>query len=322
MKHDWVLMMKKMYQAVLIASMVCGLSACGGSSSDTGSSVVTPPATQQAVRIHFAVKAGSQPVSCGTPITGVGTSSATAQLQDLRFYVSNVHLMTADNLEVPVTLVDDRQWQRNGIALIDLENGLGNCALNGTAAMNVDLVGQVPAGNYTGVGFTVGLPSELNHSNVATEAAPLDVNAMAWSWQNGRKLFKLELVPDAGVTTPAQPDATPPITQSTASAFLVHLGATGCSAKAETVGYACTNPNQMTFHSHAFDANTQQLVVDVASLLATTDITVNHGGPAGCMSGKTDPECVAIFEQLKIDLATGLPIDDGHGQGLFKVESK
>lgn len=316
------MMMKKMYQGVLVASAVCGLSACGGSSNDGANSGVVAPKTQD-VSIDFAVKAGSTPVNCGTAITALGSSKATAQLQDLRFYVSDVHLITADDKEVPLTLSNDRQWQRDGVALIDLENGLGSCSHAGTALTQSKIIGKAPVGTYTGVGFTVGLPSKLNHSNVATEAAPLDVTALAWSWQSGRKFFQLELNPAAGVTNPAQPDATPPVAETKGQTFFVHLGSSGCTgnpAVGETT--TCTNPNKMSFHAHAFNSNTQRIVVDIAALLSATDITVNNADAPGCMSQKTDPECVAIFDKMKINLATGQAIDGGHGQSLFKVESK
>ena len=45
-----------------------------------------------------------RPCRCGTPITGLGTTATTAQLQDLRFYVSNVRLTRRNDTSVPLTL--------------------------------------------------------------------------------------------------------------------------------------------------------------------------------------------------------------------------
>ena len=45
-----------------------------------------------AVDIKFAAVAGDQPVECGTPIEGLGTTNQAAQLADLRFFVSEVKL--------------------------------------------------------------------------------------------------------------------------------------------------------------------------------------------------------------------------------------
>ncbi|TJZ76244.1 MbnP family copper-binding protein [Chitiniphilus eburneus] len=302
----------------LLAPLAIGalLTACGGGGGDSSGPGPTPaptptptPAPQQ-IAIDFTAKAGAVPVSCGTEIAGLGSGNVAAQLQDLRFYVSSVSLLDANDVETPVTLANN-DWQRDGAALIDLEDGSGSCA-GGNAAMNRQLVGTVPAGDYTGIKFVVGLPSAQNHSNVATAAAPLDVQAMAWSWTAGRLFTKIELADPQGATG------------SWAShSFQVHLGAGACTgnpANNETV--TCARPNRMDWHSHSFNPATQQIVVDLQTLLATSDITVNAGGAPGCMSSPSDPECVAIFDALKIDLNTGLAIDGGHGQKLFRVEAK
>ncbi|GLS04423.1 metallo-mystery pair system four-Cys motif protein [Chitiniphilus shinanonensis] len=294
------------------------LTACGGGG-DSGpvptpapapAPTPTPTPAPQALAIDFVAKAGTAPVACGSEIAGLGSGNVAAQLQDLRFYVSSVALLDANDVETPVTL-SESTWQHDGAALIDLEDGTGACA-GGNAAMNSRLVGTVPPGNYTGIKFVVGLPAAQNHSNVATAPAPLDVQAMAWSWTAGRLFTKIELADPQGAAG-----------SWSSHAFFVHLGAGSCTgnpANDETV--TCARPNRMDWHSHSFDAATQQIVVDLKTLLATSDITVNGGGSPGCMSNPTDPECPAIFDALKIDLASGLAIDGGHGQKLFRVENK
>lgn len=301
--------------ALSMMTTALALTACGGGGSEGGSSASTP--STQKVSIEFAALAGTLPIKCGEKITNIGNTSATVELKDLRFYVSNVHLMDAADKEVPITL-DSNEWQADGVALVDLEDGTGLCK-DGTAATNLKVTGTVPTGTYTGVGYTVGVPAALSHSDFAAAKAPLDVQAMAWSWQSGRKFLKIEVNPDAGVTTPA----TDTTAESTSSTFNVHLGSTGCTG-AFTNGAVptCLASNRMAFHSHNFNATTQKIGVDVQSLLAGNNVTVDSGGPKGCMSGKTDPECAAIFDKLKIDQASGESIDGGHGQGLFVVVSK
>lgn len=294
--------------ATLALVTACG---GGGDATDTG---------PQAITLDFAAYAGSTPVKCGTLVSGLGSGSVAAQIKDFRFYVTNVKLLKADGSKVALTLPANDDWNytagSNALTLIDLEDGTGSCS-EGTATTNASIKGTVPAGEYVGVEMTMGVPFALNHSDYATAAKPLDIQAMAWSWQSGRKFAKIE------VTDPAGASGT-----WTAKTFNFHLGSTGCTgnpASGQTV--ACTTSNRMDFHFHAFNPSTQKIAVDVAALVAGTNITVNQAGAAGCMSGGTDPECLNVFKSLAIDWkadgsGNGLPIDEGHAQTLFKAVSK
>jgi uncharacterized repeat protein (TIGR04052 family) len=306
--------------ATLVA--VSALSACGGgggSSNDTGPVVQPPAPAARTVAIQFAAKAGTAPVACGTLLTAVGTSGISAQLRDLRFYVSEVALVDALGQSTPVQL-DASEWQAGGVALIDLEDASGACV--GTAATNARITGTVPAGNYVGMRMTIGVPGQANHSDYATAKAPLDIQAMAWSWQAGRKFMKIEVNPTGGVNRPGNPDATPPVPATTASTFNLHLGSTGCTGNPATGEIvACAASNRMAVHLAAFDPATQKVVLDLQQLFAGNLVTQDLGGPFGCMSGKTDPECPATFERLQIDMASGQPIDGGRQQTVFRAEA-
>ena len=169
-------------------------------------------------------------MQCGTRLTGVGSGKVNAELRDLRFYVSNVALINAQGQAVPLTL-DANDWQSQDVALIDLEDASGTCAEAGTPAMNSLLQGTVPAGNYRGLQWTVGVPARLNHSDHASAGKPLDIQAMAWSWQAGRKFVKIEINPEGGVARPAPAAA--------GKTFFVHIGSTGCTGNpvtGETIG--------------------------------------------------------------------------------------
>jgi uncharacterized repeat protein (TIGR04052 family) len=287
------------------------LAACGGGSDDE---------SPQAVTLEFAAYSGSTAVACGTPVTALGSGSVTAQIKDFRFYVSNVKLLKADGSEVPLTLGANDDWNltsgSNGLTLIDLEDATGSCA-GGTTATNATIKGTVPAGTYTGVKLTMGVPFALNHSDYATATKPLDIQAMAWSWQSGRKFAKIEVTDPAGV----------PGTWAS-NTFNFHLGSTGCTgnpANGETV--ACVAPNRMDFQFASFNPAAQKIAVDVQALVAGTNITVNQAGAPGCMSGGTDPECLRVFEALAIDwkangTGTGLPLNGGAAQTLFKAVAK
>lgn len=299
----------------LVAMTAAVVTACGSDGGSDGGNAAGP----KAVTLEFAAYAGATPVKCGTAVGGLGSGTVEAQIKDFRFYVSGVQMLKADGSKVPLTLGANDDWNltagSNAVTLIDLEDGTGSCA--GTAATNAFVKGTVPAGDYVGVELTMGVPFALNHSDYATAPRPMDIQGMAWSWQSGRKFAKIE------VTDPTGAGGT-----WTANTFNVHLGSTGCTgnpASGETV--SCKAPNRMAFHFHAFDAATQKIAVDLRALLAGNDITRNAAGALGCMSGGTDPECQKVFEALAIDWqadgrGTGLPIDEGHDQTLFKVVAK
>lgn len=264
---------------------------------------------QQAVAIDFAAVAGSTPVRCGQPIAGLGTTGAAAQLTDFRFFVSDVKLLRRDGRAVTVRLRRDAPFRvtrgKAAVTLIDLENGTGGCA-GGTRATNAFVRGTVPAGDYVGARWTLGVPYALNHTDATTAPAPLNSAAMAWSWQVGRKFTKIE------VSDPAVAGATP----WAARTFFVHLGSTGCVGNPATGATArCAAGNRAEIVLKRFDPKRQRVAVDVQALTAGNDVTKNGGGAPGCMSAATDPECGPVFGALGLRLAGGGMGDGGMGHG-------
>ncbi|OJU83730.1 MAG: metallo-mystery pair system four-Cys motif protein [Solirubrobacterales bacterium 70-9] len=260
------------------------------------------------VSIDFAAVAGSKPVTCGKPITGLGTASTTAQLTDLRFYVTDVKLLRKGGGSVPLTPLADSQWSYSkgdaAVTLIDLENGTGGCAAEGTKVMNAAVTGTVPKGSYTGISYSVAVPDSLSHTDLTTMPAPLNNTAMAWSWQFGRKFMKIEVSEDGG---PAWAEKT----------FFVHIGSTGCEGNpAAGAGVKCSLPNQDEVTLAKFNPAKQKIDVDLKALLAGVDVTggtgsampmmemEGMGGTGGCMSDTSSPDCKPIFEALGMKLGT------------------
>lgn len=294
--------------ATLTLAAVTALTACGGGGDDAPKSV----------SIDFAAVAGTTPINCASSLSDLGTTNAQGTLQDLRFYVSNVKLVKRGGGEEALQLAatDDFNATKgsDSVTLIDLEDKTGNCA--GTPAMNTSIKGTVPAGDYVGVKMTLGVPFSMNHTDQAadTSVTPAVINnavnpGMAWSWAGGRKFTKIEVTNSAAWTAPT---------------FTVHLGSTGCTGTNPAAGQvdSCSRPNRLDFGFASFNPDTQKVAVDVKALLSANDVTVNAGGPGGCMSGATDPECSAIFDALSLDLTTGLTLNSGLNQRLFKVISK
>lgn len=308
-------MNKHMYSLGSVLAVSSLLAACGGSGD----------ASPQAIEIQFAAVAGATPVGCGTTVTGLGVNAVAADVKDFRFYIANAAMVRDDGVEVPITLAANDAWNYTSgsdrVTLIDLENATGACPTStGTVATNAVIKGTVPAGNYTGLRAMMGVPFALNHTdwaNPTTTKAPLDIQAMAWNWQAGRKFAKIEVTQPAG-------------TAWSASTFNVHLGSTGCIGNPATGTQvsSCAAPNRMEFKLASFNPANQKVAVDLKELLAGTDITFNTTGTAaGCMSGGTDPECVNVFKALAIDWkadgkGSGLPINAGAAQTLFRAIAK
>jgi uncharacterized repeat protein (TIGR04052 family) len=255
----------------------------------TALALAAPAQAQQKVDIKFTAVAGDEPVACGTPIEGLGSTAQAAQLQDLRFFVSEVKLIRKGGKQVPLKLAKNSAYRitRGGerVTLIDLENGTGSCAVDGTAGMNAVVRGTVPKGKYVGVRWTVGVPFELNHTDAPAVPAPLNSAAMAWSWQSGRKFTKIEFADPGGATG-----------SWTAKTFFLHLGSAGCEGNPATgATVKCAASNRPSVRLKKFDPAKQQVAVDVKAMLAGNDVTVNKGNAPGCMSGATDPECAGVF---------------------------
>ncbi len=261
---------------VLLLALACG--------SDTPASIATT--------LRFSAAVGEQPFACGTTYEGLGSSSASFTPTDLRLYVHEVRLVRDDGTEVPFALDDDGRFQRGDVALLDFEDGCGDM---GNVDLHEVLEGRVPAGEYTGLRFRVGLPPELNHQNAAEAATPFNLTSMWWSWNGGYKFVRLE---------------------GRSSAFegwKLHLGSTACMG--DMMGNAsCANANVVDVALDGFDPTTETVVLDLDALLATSTLG-DTGGAPGCMSGVDDADCGPIFEALGLPFAGSTPA----AQRVFRV---
>jgi uncharacterized repeat protein (TIGR04052 family) len=263
----------------------------------------TPALAQQEVSIRFAAQVNGAAFACGQSYPGLGSTNATATPTDFRFYVHDVHLLRADGSAVPVTLAET-PWQRDGVALLDFENGQGPCAQGGNAPMNEALRGSVAAGSYTGIRFTLGVPERHNHQDATVAPSPFNLTAMFWNWQNGYKFLKVDLQVAGDAPAPASAPAHGGAAGR--GGFSLHLGSTQCVASAPTEpGRDCHNPNRPVITLTGFDPLSAPVIADVGPVLAGVDITRNtERTPPGCMSFPNDPECRTVMPAL------GLPYMD------------
>ncbi|PRQ08126.1 MbnP family copper-binding protein [Enhygromyxa salina] len=259
------------------------------------------------VTLNFGASVGDQPAACGQSYTGLGSQGSTVEIQDLRYYVSEIELLDAQGNATPLTLDQDGLWQYADVALLDFEDGTAACQEAGTAELNNSVVGSVPDGDYTGVRFILGVPFDLNHQDLAAAPSPLSVPSMFWVWQGGHKFVRLDLRND-------NPDD---------NAWFWHLGSTGCTSDGPEAPpeAPCVRPNRLAVELPEFDWSAQTIVMDVGMLLEGVDVSQNTPMTApGCMSAPDDPECMELFPKIGLGLTTGECATDCSDQQVFRVE--
>ena len=259
----------------------------------------------QEVTITFDGRVGNEPFSCEESYSGLGSSEATVTPTDFRFYVSNVALIDAEGNPVPVELEQDDKWQYQNVALLDFEDKTGACA-NGTVETRNVVVGTVPQGDYQGLQFTLGVPSQLNHEDAAIAPSPLNLTSMWWNWQGGYKFLRVDLEDRAAAMNKEMNHGDMQhgdmqhgdLNHSSNGTFLIHIGSMGCQ-ETGSQSYECSNPNQSEVVLENFDPENNVVVADLANLVSQTDLTSNQPDtPAGCMSSPEDMDCMAIFNNL------------------------
>lgn len=238
------------------------------------------------VAIDFEGLVGGLPARCGVTYSGIGTTASDLELADFRLYVHDVRLVTPDGREVPLRLEEDGVWQRDGVALLDFEDGGAACE-SGTPETNASLRGTADeAGPFTGLRFVLGVPFALNHADASTAAAPLNRVSMFWSWNAGYKFLRVD------ARTRGQP-----------AGWRLHVGSTGCEGDGRGNVTGCAHENRAEIALDGFDPTVTGVTVDLADLLRESDVDADLGGAPGCMSEVDDPECSPLFHGL------GLPFD-------------
>jgi uncharacterized repeat protein (TIGR04052 family) len=251
----------------MIALLTASAAACGSGDRD--------------VAIEFRALVGREPAVCGATYSGIGTSQSTMSLRELKMYVSEIALVDHHGAEVPLALEQDGVWQREDVALLDFEDGNGDCNTSNPQT-HTTVQGHAPDGDYTGVRFTIGVPEAMNHLDAATAPAPFNEPGMWWSWKGGYKYIRLD------VKTRGNPS------------YYLHLGATSCEGEAGAYTCAAGNAPRITVTGFAMDRSVVEL--DIAKLWADVDldrqIDFRTDFVQGCMAFAGDPECPAVFARL------------------------
>ena len=291
-----------------IASTLLILTACGGGSSGSGNSTNTTTE----VSIPFMARANSTPINCAAQLTGLGSDFASGSIRSFALYIHDLVLINSDGSELAVTL-NDNDWQSSGVALLDYQDKLDNCASETSKPTNSTVLGTVNGDleNVSGIRFSVGVPEALNHDDASAAVTPLNRIDLFWSWQFGYKHLRMDIAPDGGVLT---------ADNSTTTTWNIHLGSTGCVGDAQGgEAVICAANNRPTIELDGLDLSSQGILIDYGKLVENSSLLADGGGAPGCMSGPTDPECPSVFDALGMDL--GDTPDPISGQTVFSIES-
>jgi len=276
--------MKRLGTLMALSVLALG---CGDESSSSS--------TPQQVELSFAAVVGDQPFVCGNTYNNLGANDTSLVLSDFRFYVQEVELKNAAGTWVPVQL-EENSFQNSGVALLDFED---DCGELGDPELNDRVLGTVPAGDYDGLRFKMGVPFEINHVNSATAPSPLNLTSLFWNWQGGYKFLRI----DSG--------------QFSETDWRMHLGSTGCVGDPMAGGVTeCTNGNRTEVEFGAFDASANTVVADYAALVEGAALDQDIAADPGCMSKPADTDCGPLFANL------GLPFGESPAgtQQFFSAE--
>ncbi len=150
----------------------------------------TPDSAEPKMLISFEPNFDGQEVHIGDRFVNV--HGCTVELSNMKFYISNLKLYRANG---DIAQISD-------IELIDVKNHI----------RTLDF--EIPAGDYTGVSFDLGVPQELNGTanpdflvSVYSQSHPLsESNGMYWAWQSGYRFFifegRFDTIPDATYDLP------------------------------------------------------------------------------------------------------------------------
>ena len=294
----------------LLAVGLSTLTACGGDSD-------TSTASPQAVSIPFMAKSNDTEITCDTDLLELGVTADSAKISSFAFYVYDVKLKTATET-VDLTLdAGTFQDADNGVTLLDFQDKNTFCAGDAKPTnkqITGTISGDVDTSEITGIDFKVGIPSDINHRDVATNVSPYNIQSLFWKWNSGHKFMRLDIKPTAEIDVTYGENAT-------AKTLNFHLGSTGCTGDAQTGEIvSCTNPNQVPVSLSGYSVSADMganVVLDYAELVKGVNINQDNGVKVGCMSFPNDPECPTMFSNLGMNYGTHQAAGE---QTVFSVE--
>jgi uncharacterized repeat protein (TIGR04052 family) len=282
---------------------------CSNSKENTNKNLTTLLLATSFNTINFRLDSGSLTnVGCSGYVSSSSnlvSGGSKVKLKDARFYVYDVKFISANGTETPFNLISDNTNQNSyedgtSLAQIDFTDQTGDCASGifssgTTASTYTKLVGSPVIGSFTGLKFTIGVPSSLNHQDSTSAKAPLNSTGMNWSWNSGYKFMKIELIHEGGSSNNAW-----------------HLGSSSCSNS------ICAYSNRTTISvskSSGFNPSSDVVSLDLQAMMNGTNTTTSaiscHAGPQS-----TDTKCATIGSNLGLK-TDGTP---SNSQTVFSIK--
>jgi len=259
------------------------------------------PSGPRDIRIQFAPKVGAAAFACGQSYAAMGDEATVITPRDFRVYVHDVQLIREDGVRVPLALVQDGTWQYQNVALLDFEDFTGGCA-DGTPETNTVIHGSAPAGRYTGIAFTVGVPEAMNHVDLTTLPAPLNLTSLWWGWGFGH--IHLAIVTHTEITAP----------EPGTNDHYIHVGSIDCTGAPQNgEAVACARPNRPYIELTGFDPTSHPIIADFGAVIARSKLASSRG----CHSFSEDT-CAYPFDFVGLNWFTGSQTPTT--QRLFRID--
>jgi uncharacterized repeat protein (TIGR04052 family) len=198
------------------------------------------------------------------------------------------------------------------VALLDFDDGTGNCRY-ADAEMHTTIGGWAPLGmDATGLSFRIGVPSALNHLDAGLAPPPMNRPGMWWSWRDGHITLRAEF---DTVSASSHREVTAEDTANPGG-WQLWLAETVFGECAETApaDFNCPDEQQPRVVLDAFDAATDAVELDFGALFSDVDLarTEYDVEPEGAEPEITDP---TITPYPMPDYYAGFFMDRIDGEG-------
>lgn len=212
------------------------------------------------------------------------------QAQSLGFFMSNFEMREKQSNSWKKIRLSVNNWQTSNTALLWFTANCGaKDGFNKSLKLNLPLYSEHSENSEQSfsdiaqIRFSLSVPFEVNHANPLTQASPINLPEMFWSWRMGHKFLRIDMM--------ALDQAT------TISPWFFHLGSTGCNSASSLRApkIECEQSNRHTYTIDVGDNAFDLLKLDLKVLL--DDIEPNAESSCMFKADQVDA-CKLLLENL------------------------